>query len=187
MTVARLRKAWRRCRRGAWRRRTALARTETVHSLPKSSTPARSLPVRAAAHASHCGRPIGLRCLSRFKRRGAAGRGRHDVHLSARAHDLAHHRRLRYDGTRRRGRGDRAVFFFGSASRAPVSAPMSTTFLRFLASRNSALDNSTYATTAASGSIRRRPTTRCSPMQCSTCCRISSQEDKHIDDLLQSG
>ena len=186
MTVACLRKAWRRCRRGAWRRRTALARTETVHSLPKSSTPARSLPVRAADHASHCGRPIGLRCLSRFKRRGAAGRGRHDVHLSARAHDLAHHRRLRYDGTRRRGRGDRAVFF-GSASRAPVSAPMSTTFLRFLASRNSALDNSTYATTAASGSIRRRPTTRRSPMQCSTCCRISSQEDKHIDDLLQSG
>lgn len=112
MTVACLRKAWRRCRRGAWRRRTALARTETVHSLPKSSTPARSLPVRAAAHTSHCGRPIGLRCLSQFKRRGAAGRGRHDVHLSARAHDLAHHRRLRYDGTRRRGRGDRAVFFW---------------------------------------------------------------------------
>ena len=23
--------------------------------------------------------------------------------------------------------------------------------------------------------------------RCSTCCRISSQEDKHIDDLLQSG
>ena len=125
----------------------------------------RPLPARGRAR-----RDRGASCESPFEdRRAAAERALepqnpgapHEDLRPPRAHDVAHHRRLRGDGRLRASRRSSSRRS-GSASRAPRPARSSTTSTRCSAGSASGPASSASATTARSGSTRRRrTTTRC--------------------------